>query len=139
MGVSSRIKKLKYGNTDSNTYNIVIHDQEKSSNPSKPTPKNDELTELAFVKQHKMNSEPLIEVTGKEKGKQSMASNTSVVIECKDMMQSSVIQSFKSGKMRKCLSVDFVKKEEKKMKLKDYLYLNELSGVRKKIPVQNKE
>jgi hypothetical protein len=40
------------------------------------------------------------------------------------LKESSVIQSFKGSKLRRCVSLEFQKKEEKKMKLRDYLYLN---------------
>jgi hypothetical protein len=51
------------------------------------------------------------------------------------MKESSVIQAFKGGNLRRCISVEFQKKEERKMKLRDYMYLNEISGIRKKVPI----
>lgn len=51
------------------------------------------------------------------------------------MKESNVIQAFKGSKLRRCISTEFQKKEERKMKLRDYLYLNEISGIRKKIPL----
>lgn len=60
-----------------------------------------------------------------------------MVIEAKDMMESSGF-NFKAGKLRRCLSIELHKSREKKMKLKDYMYLNSISGVRKKVSLDKK-